>query len=427
MNKAVRIVLIAAILAAAVPIGAQTQSETSSQVLSGAALAAVVRECLDGVKSNIGGWCGTPDVEAHERLSDIGKPAVPFLMRSLEHSDLAPIDQFIAGVLSGICCCSFDGSLHDTLVAQVEDWWRIHGSQSEQEWILDALRSEDPRIRMYAQARTGKLTSQQDMYRLISSLKSEKKEVVLAALYTLWKNFQSEHALGYVRQVCRDGTKDQKMMALRFCGDMEIKSLSPTVAEVLKKESDYQVIDTALDAARKIHASNCIPVIEKMDEAASWKYPMVNVIRALAALKGAAYGDRVLYYLQNGRDGERMAAAEVICDCVSPKNAITPLMAALKDPDLNVRGHACISLGCSASDKSVRHRLGLIVPSLLQLFREEGEWALGEHADAALKQICTAHFGYDALPKTNGSLGGSAFSRHALPIWEEWWNRHSDD
>jgi hypothetical protein len=351
---------------------------------------------------------------------------VPYLIEELKDNQLTEIDQFIGGVLSTISCYRFDITSHATLVEQVEKWWKIHQYQTEQKWILDALESGDSNRMSYAHRRTDKLTNPQDKVRLITYLKSKDMRVVSSALYILWKVFKSDEALKYVSKACINGTKEQKMLALGFCGDNKISSLSPIVAKVLQKETDYQVLGKALDAARNISAYECIPIIEKMDSAPSSKYPMVYVIRALAELKSTAYGDRVLYHLKNGEHGARMAAAEVINYCVPQEKALTPLITALKDPDDNVRRYACISLRFSASSIRNRHRLGEIIPLLIELIRK-GESDLDRLASDTLKQICTAHFGQDALPKVDNSLAEPQFSQQALSIWEEWWNQHNNN
>ncbi|MEQ9500985.1 MAG: hypothetical protein RIT81_29210 [Deltaproteobacteria bacterium] len=50
-----------------------------------------VAEAIRTVRANVGGWCGTPNLTAHERVKHVGKPAVPYLKRALEDSEPAVV------------------------------------------------------------------------------------------------------------------------------------------------------------------------------------------------------------------------------------------------------------------------------------------------------------------------------------------------
>ncbi len=413
-----RIILVLAVLVLIVA------AAVAAPLLRGNAEAALaVRQSIDTVKHNAGGPCGTPDVLAHERLSKIGKPAVPYLIASLVTSNSPLVDSFIAGNLSAICCDTFESAPHAALVTRAQWWWTTHCLKSEQSWILGAIASGDSVRISRARNRSDRLSGAWTRLRLERLMGSGDKEVVETSAGILWRNYQSGKVLDYLRRPFPNGSKKQKFDALNFCGGQKITALSPLIAEVLRTETDYQVISHALDAATTMGGPDCAAEIEKMDAKDSPDLPMVQVIEAMAALKGRAYGDRVLYHIRSEDAGKRMAAALVICDCVPPAKAITPLLAALDDSDINVRIKACDSLGRAASDQSARSRLGEVVPRLIDLLRTGGNSSGGYEADRALRGICQMQFGYERPPGMEGhGLGGAALSERMLPIWEAWWN-----
>jgi hypothetical protein len=51
------------------------------------AACAKVRESLEVVRANIGGWCGTPDLGAHHEMVSLGAAAVPCLREALADRD----------------------------------------------------------------------------------------------------------------------------------------------------------------------------------------------------------------------------------------------------------------------------------------------------------------------------------------------------
>lgn len=52
-----------------------------------AAACVTVRESLEMVRANIGGWCGTPNLTAHDQMVRLGYAAVPCLREALSDRD----------------------------------------------------------------------------------------------------------------------------------------------------------------------------------------------------------------------------------------------------------------------------------------------------------------------------------------------------
>ncbi len=50
-----------------------------------------VAEAIRTVRANVGGWCGTPNLTAHQRVVYVGEPAVPYLKEALEDSEPAVV------------------------------------------------------------------------------------------------------------------------------------------------------------------------------------------------------------------------------------------------------------------------------------------------------------------------------------------------
>ncbi|MBI2898270.1 MAG: hypothetical protein HYY06_32270 [Deltaproteobacteria bacterium] len=58
-------------------------------------------ESIESVRANIGGWCGTPDITAHDALLEAGDPVVPCLVATLT-DDEEVVARFAAWVLSDL-------------------------------------------------------------------------------------------------------------------------------------------------------------------------------------------------------------------------------------------------------------------------------------------------------------------------------------
>ena len=414
--------IIGLVLVELIGLPAHARIEGKTEKVDSGDIKGVVQKCLATVKDNIGGWCGTPNVTAYHRLTQIGAPVVPHLISALKRSQPPEVDRFIIQVVSSITCRHFETSQpRKSLIRDIEVWWKANGSRRREDWILDGMRSSDEKDIALALHSLEHIKDKAYVPKLVSLLKSPNPKVATGAVYALWDNFKSQEALDYVKGALSGGTSVQKRTALSFIQNKKTLALSPLVVKVLRSEQDYGVLAKAANVARALTIKEAVPALEVMDRDKGTKYPKVQIIRALATLKGAAYREHLLKYLKDGSPGERMAAADVLDRAIDPEGAVEPLLSALKDADINVQRYACLTLGRVAAEDVSVEKLEKVVPALIDLLRQEGEFDVANLADRSLWKIAEKHF--SGRPKVDESLGGSKFARHALPIWEKWWEQ----
>jgi hypothetical protein len=90
-----------------------------------------VRDAIETVRANIGGWCGTPDMTARSEILDVGLPAIPFLVEALDDGT-GEIEKFAAWVLTDLGERAYVRAWCEA--RDEHDWCARHATRPEPSW-----------------------------------------------------------------------------------------------------------------------------------------------------------------------------------------------------------------------------------------------------------------------------------------------------
>ncbi len=299
--------------------------------------------------------------DSASELEDIGKPAVPYLLKALK-SESADVRGCVIQIL-----CTMN-VLHDIdQVAACRE-------------IVPLLDDADDNVRAQAARALGLMGERRAVKRLIELLKDSNK----------WVRQQAAGALGDLRETGAAGplievleTDNDYMTrshAAEALGELREKSAIPALAEALG-HGHYQVRNEVAEALREIGEDSyehVVKVLKTGNDDGRWYAALI-----LAGLKGKSAVKPLCEALKDKYPLVREAAAKSL-GSLGFTEAVGPLISLLADDNYNVRGATAEALGKLRDEKAVPALAGVLENKLEKWHvRVDAAVALGEIGDGS--------------------------------------------
>ena len=327
-----------------------------------------VDACLETATTERRAMSGTPIAWACQPMFDSGAAAAPMLILRLEESSDPDLSAVIVAMLSKLCCHAWGGSRSkpEATHAQIKEWWLNHRGTSRSQWVVEALGSPDHKSRKLACGELPTVTSPALEPSLEAFLASPDQGVEIEVFKVLWKNYRSQAAINHARKVLYSGDFARARAYIWLTKDNEVAPLFDDLVALLEKaEPSSPVAVPLITVVGDLKLTAAAEVLKRWDKESWPEEPGPQIIRALARIEGSAYDDRLLHHLAEGGWRQRRAAAGELSRVADPEAALRPLIAALSDPEHEVRKAATWSLGGIAARGLPFEDLELISQSLL--------------------------------------------------------------
>jgi HEAT repeat protein len=388
---------------------------------------AAIEGCVGAARSNKGNFCGTPVAMACVPVGDAGAAAVPLLIQVLAEPEDDVTDHTARYELSRIAGLPLVDPIIRLDAEELSAWWSSNCRRDRQDWILDALESSDRQRTKLGLDELRRVRDPGYVDRLIPLLESDNEFLARRVLGALWTQFRSTAAIKKATVLMEQSPRRREVFVVQTV-ESRIEPLYPVVVSYLRRTLITGDLPNGLiSAAGTLKLHDAVDVLETWDRNTEIKTSKEFLIRSLVELKGAAYEERLFYFMGRGSPRERREAAVGLGRVGDPTRALAPLLDQLRAVDRDASEGALWGLDYLVERMLDVQALERIAIELLARVRRDGSSTfsgaarvLGDVASAYLKRVGRTAVSW---PRPHGY---PADPGPLVSDWEAWWQREGN-
>lgn len=377
--------------------------------------ATVIDAAIDVIRRERGSGCGTPALEARHSIVRLGAAAVPALVSRVESERFADVHAELGDCVEAITCRPRAPSWVEAQPFDVEAfkaWWREHGDESRDEWILATWERDDG----WGSSCELELSDPRIVRRLEGLLASGTRRQSRGAMRVLWTRLRSPAVLAHARTTMATGDRDARWEMLGDIGDLKLAEMAPEILAALRTESD--VTEAAAHVASRLGIREAVPLILEREREAD-DLLRCGLLGNLLALSAPDLEPRVRGALRARDETHRACVVQILLGSREPW-AHALLMSALDDPSPRVVSVAASALGSLQGLDEAQCRES--ARKLLPRARPAAQWIVTDPApfiDDALWRLAVASGAPADLVPPQGR-----FTEAHVAALRDWWSAY---